>query len=155
MTVGKTFFVSFQTDYENGEFALLTTLSETKTAFFKKNGIWDSWDNHPFNDNVGSLLIKAVVRETTTDGMERLENDGHISVYPNPAKDKIQINCPYEIKDIKIFNAAGACLVPTPKTEFMTNNNSSVINIKNLANGVYNVKITTEKSQYHTKFIKE
>ena len=155
VTVGKTFFVSFQTDYENGEFALLTTLSETKTAFFKKNGIWDSWDNHPFNDNVGSLLINAVVREGNTDGIERFENDGSITVYPNPAKDKIQIDCPYKIKDIKIFNATGACLVPTQKAEFTTNNNSSVINIKNLANGVYNVKITTEKSQYHTKFIKE
>ena len=95
------------------------------------------------------------MREGNTDGIERFENDGSITVYPNPAKDKIQIDCPYKIKDIKIFNATGACLVPTQKAEFTTNNNSSVINIKNLANGVYNVKITTEKSQYHTKFIKE
>lgn len=155
VTVGKRFFVSFYTDYENGEFALLTTPSETKTAFFKSNGIWESCDSHPFNNNVGSMFVSTVVREANTDGVGYLENDGYISVYPNPAKDKIHIDCPDKIKDIKIFNMAGANLEHVSEIDFAPINDADAINIKDLAKGVYTVKITTDKGQYHTKFIKE
>lgn len=155
VTVGKTFFVSFYTDYENHNFALLTTPSETKTAFFKKNGIWESWSRHPFNNSVGSLLINAVVREANTDGVNNIENLGNISVYPNPAKNQIHIDSQYKINNIEILNAAGANIINVHKTDFATSLNNNVINIKDLAKGIYSVKITTDKGQYHTKFIKE
>lgn len=145
--VGKTFFVSFGTDYENGEFALLTTPSETKNAFFKKGGIWESWDKHPFNNSVGSLLINTVVREANVDGNGNVENDGNITVYPNPAKDKIKFKCSDEIKDVYIYNAEGVLKYADKKT--------NEICIKDLAKGVYSAIITTDKGQYKTKFIKE
>ena len=155
VTVGKTFFVSFYTDYENRDFALLTTPSEAKTAFFKKNDIWESWGRHPFNNSVGSLLVNAVVREANTDGVDEIKNDRAITVYPNPAKDQIHINSLEKINDIEILNATGADIIHVHKADFATSLDDNVINIKDLANGIYSVKITTDNGQYHTKFIKE
>lgn len=147
VTVGKTFFVSFVTDYENGEFALLTTPSETKTAFFKKNGNWESWDKHPFNNSVGSLLVNAIVREANADGNDNIENDGSISIFPNPAKDKIHFSCPDKIENVYIYNVDGSLVY--------TNKNGNEICIKDLTKGVYSAKIITDKGEYHVKFIKE
>lgn len=147
VTVGKTFFVSFYTDYENREFALLTTPSETKTAFFKKNGIWESWGSHPFNSSVGSLLINTVVRKAETGDVKDFVNDENIVVYPNPAKDNINLKCPDKINNVCIFNAEGELVY--------ANKNNDRICIKDLAKGIYSAKITTDKGEYHTKFIKE
>lgn len=147
VTVGKTFFVSFYTDYENRDFALLTTPSETKTAFFKKNGNWEPWSSHPFNNSVGSLLINTVVREANPDGVDNFENDGFITAFPNPAKDKINFKCSDEIKNVYIYNAEGALIYTDKKVD--------EISVKDFVKGVYSATITTDKGQYHTKFIKE
>ena len=147
MTVGKTFFVSFYTDYENRDFALLTTPSDIKTAFFKKNGIWESWGSHPFNSSVGSLLINAVVRKAELGEVRGLINDKNIAVYPNPAKDNINLKCSEKINNVYIFNAEGELVY--------THKNGTEICIKDLEKGIFSVKIATDKGEYHTKFIKE
>lgn len=149
VTVGNTFFVSFYTDYKDVKFALLTASSDNHTAYFKQNGDWESFETHPFGNDVGSLLINAVVRDANGSGVKNIPNgdtddDNYITVYPNPAKDQIHIKCPDEIKEIKIFNSAG-------KME----SNIHGLDIKGLPNGIYSLEISTNKGKYHTKFIKE
>lgn len=151
VTVGKTFFISFYSDYEISDFAMLTTQSDTKTAFFQKNGVWESWDNHPFDNSVGSLMVNAIIRDNNTNKTRTLNNDGEITVYPNPAKDKIYLTSSEEIREIRIFNAAGTSHINLPKTM----GNECAIDIKDLEKGIYSMKITTDKGKYHTKFIKE
>lgn len=154
VTVGKTFFVSFYTDYENVDFALLTSKSDTKTAYFKKNGIWDSWENHPFDNTTGSLLINAIIRDSNADGIKDIDVDGNITVYPNPTKDIIHFECADGIKEVKIYNALGKLEIKH-RVEANYKQNGIEMEVKNLPKGVYSVEITTAKGNYHTKFIKE
>ncbi|MCQ2190735.1 MAG: T9SS type A sorting domain-containing protein [Paludibacteraceae bacterium] len=149
VTVGNTFFVSFHTDYENVEFALLAASSDTKTAYFKQNGAWESYESHPFDNNVGCLLINATVRDANGSGIKNIKNDdteddNYITVYPNPARNQIHIKCPDEIREVKVFNSTG-------KLE----SDVHELNIKGLPNGIYSLEISTSKGKYHTKFIKE
>lgn len=146
VTVGNTFFVSLFTDYENKDFAMLATTSDTKTAFFKKNGVWESWENHPFDNSVGSLLINTIVRKADLDGTENITNNGIISIYPNPAKSKIHIKCAEEINSVRIVNADGQLIIQS---------HHNIIDTEQLANGIYSTEIITDKGKYHTKFIKE
>ncbi len=148
------FFISFYNeteDIDNG-FAMLTASSEKgsdQTAFFKKNGTWESWESHPFNNSVGSLLVSAVVRKKNNSGVKNLTDDGMITVYPNPAKETISFKCSDEIKDVRIYNSLG---------RFETcpyDRNANYVVIKALSNGIYSAEITTDKGKYHTKFIKE
>ncbi len=152
--VGKTFFVSFLTDYETYDFALLTTVSDTKTAYFKMDGTWDIWDHHPFNNSVGSLLISAVVREYNSedDGVRNIIGNGDISIYPNPAKETLQIVATEEIKNIKVYSL-GATFIPIYSQK--SDSNKRIIDLKDLPKGIYTIETITENNKYHTKFIKE
>ncbi len=143
---GKTFFVSFYTDYQKNDFAMLATVSSPRTAFFKKNGEWESWDNHPFDKSVGGLLINTVVREADTNSADEIPTNAAVTVYPNPTKDIININCTEEVKNVSIFGVDGAELLYSDDKK---------INVKDLPKGIYSAEITTDKGKYHTKFIKE
>ena len=71
-----------------------------------------------------------------------------ISVYPNPAKDFLEIALPLnEILSIQIYSIDGKII----KNDIHLNN---VIYISNLISGWYVMKITTTKSSYLAKFVK-
>lgn len=163
VTVGKTFFVSFSTDYENNEFALLTILSDSKSAFFKKDEVWNSWNEHPFDDKVGGLMINAVVRESSKEDVNNVRKDVNITIYPNPAKDEINFQCVDVIKEIRVFNVAGMNIMnancQNNKGEsgaYVQDSGKKItVNLKDLQKGIYSAEIITDNGKYHTKFIKD
>ncbi|QBA21336.1 T9SS type A sorting domain-containing protein [Chryseobacterium indologenes] len=75
-------------------------------------------------------------------------NTDDIHVYPNPATDfiHIKIGDNERIKRNIIYTIAG---------NFVITNNTSDINIKNLASGDYIIEIETNKNIYRKKFIKQ
>jgi hypothetical protein len=78
-----------------------------------------------------------------------------ISVYPNPANNELRItNYELRITAVEIFDFLGRrqCLnfVQQPKAE-----DTMVINISNIPNGIYFVMITTEKGRVTKKVIKQ
>jgi hypothetical protein len=78
-----------------------------------------------------------------------------ISVYPNPTSNELRItNYELRITAVEIFDFLGRrqCLnfVQQPKAE-----DTMVINISNLPNGIYFVMITTEKGRVTKKVIKQ
>lgn len=83
-------------------------------------------------------------------GLEENETQNNILLYPNPAKERLYINTSIPIKQMTICNLLGQ--------EIQKYNNletTSSINISGLNEGVYFVKIYTEKVVHTTKIIKE
>ena len=75
---------------------------------------------------------------------ESVNND--ISIYPNPAKDKLFIISQRQLKSIEIFDVSG-------KRCFIKNKNliGSSVNIQGLSQGIYTVKVVDEKSTTQLK----
>ena len=75
--------------------------------------------------------------------------NSQIYIYPNPATDVIQINLPNnKISEVKIYNVLGKLV----KQEILNHKNE--IDVSELNGGVYFVKITTDKQEFVSKFIK-
>ncbi|MFH6768723.1 T9SS type A sorting domain-containing protein [Gaetbulibacter aquiaggeris] len=73
------------------------------------------------------------------------------SVYPNPAQDIISIKTDISINNVDIFNVLGQRII-----KFNTDDlKDKSMNISNLKNGVYFMKINSESKQQTIKFIKE
>ena len=66
--------------------------------------------------------------------------DRSVAVFPNPAQDQLNIMAENAIKNVEIYNAVGQRVYRNASVE-----NQIEINTKNFANGLYIVKINTEK----------
>lgn len=83
-------------------------------------------------------------------GVENNEFENEVSVYPNPAKERLYINTSLPIKELTICNLLGQEIQKYNMTE-----KTSSIDISGLKEGVYFVKLSTEKGVYATKIIVE
>jgi hypothetical protein len=70
-----------------------------------------------------------------------------ISVYPNPAQSTITIGGLQEIAKISIINAAGSTM--------MTVENTKVVNIESLSDGLYFIRLQNGNETLTTKFMKQ
>jgi hypothetical protein len=79
-----------------------------------------------------------------------LELSSYFTLYPNPAKDilNIQMKQGLEINAIEIYNQLGQLVIAT------TNAVNSV-DVANLTTGTYFVKLKTEMGTANAKFLKE
>ena len=69
-----------------------------------------------------------------------------IIIYPNPAKQEINISSSQKIEKISVYNSLG---------QFLFESKTNQINIEKLEKGIYFIRITTEKGELVEKFIKE
>ena len=87
---------------------------------------------------------------TATAGVGDFEsNSNELSVFPNPAKNSIQLNNLSNLNNtsIKIFNLIG-------KEVISASNTKSIIDISTLVNGIYILNIKSENKSIKIKFIK-
>jgi len=76
-------------------------------------------------------------------------------VYPNPAKEELKIeNGELKIKNVEIFDVYGR-KQKSRKAEKQNGEGTMVIDIANLAKGIYFIEITTEKGMVVKKVIKQ
>ncbi|MBC7641250.1 MAG: T9SS type A sorting domain-containing protein, partial [Flavobacterium sp.] len=73
--------------------------------------------------------------------------DESVSVYPNPASSKINVNCNNTIKSIELYDVQGRVL----ETVLNANN----IDVSDKTSGIYFLKITTDNGAKIEKIIKE
>ncbi len=82
-------------------------------------------------------------------GLEENLISNKIKLYPNPTKNRLNINAGTEnIKSVLIYNLTGELILKTK-----VNKNKTSLNISNLANGVYLVKINTVNGTKTEKII--
>jgi len=85
-------------------------------------------------------------------GINEIDNNNTISIYPNPANDFMTVSLvaeSVEATTIYIINALGEMVL----TEKVTSSNTT-LNTSNLTNGIYFVKIESKNSSAIKKFIK-
>lgn len=78
------------------------------------------------------------------------ELDNSVKVYPNPSKGNVNINCNFNIKSIELYDVQGRILETN-----LVNDVSKTIDISTKQNGIYFIKITTDKGIKVEKLIKE
>jgi len=79
----------------------------------------------------------------TVNEFEFLENS--IKIYPNPASEYINVTASFEIGTIELFNMLGKSVLSI--------NNSAQLNVKNLASGVYFIKVYHNGSVMSKKLV--
>ncbi len=86
--------------------------------------------------------------ESYINSVNSLVDDREITVYPNPSIGSITIDLPKEKNGtLEIIDAAGRVVISD-----ISINEAKQINIENLVNGVYYVKLTTPMNIYTNKF---
>jgi len=99
--------------------------------------------NHPIETNTARTTFAAL-------SLPEFTKDESIVLYPNPASDFVQIKSDSNIKQIELFDIQGRVL-----QTLMQNNNAVKFDISDKANGVYFLRITTEKGKSVQKIVKE
>lgn len=88
--------------------------------------------------NMYALCLDDInVTAGATTGIEDI--NATANVYPNPAQDVVNVNAASQISNIELFNIAGQKV-----STFNVNNTTTQIDVTELANGIYFLKINTE-----------
>jgi photosystem II stability/assembly factor-like uncharacterized protein len=136
-------------------------------VLYKTNNGGNSWSQcltgtHSLNamffvDNMPGYAVGngIVLKYTNTTGIaDNLLSDVNINLYPNPATDKLSVEVPFGIfsdkSAVSIYSVQGQLLLQNK-----INTERTELNISELANGVYFIKLTTLDGSLVRKFVKE
>jgi mannan endo-1,4-beta-mannosidase len=122
--------------------------------------IYGNWDNAPWGEEVAvgneysiqktSVRPKPVLGQNCFTFLNESKNPGDISVYPNPAKNKIRIDFPKPGDlAVQLYNPGGQMI------KRVEGDNDVSIDLKEDVSGIYFLKIIYRGSQYHFKFMKQ
>ncbi|MBR5214780.1 MAG: T9SS type A sorting domain-containing protein [Bacteroidales bacterium] len=113
-----------------------------------KNGRWITLDGTTWNDitayNIsGTWMIRAYI-----EGYESIsELSSSVSVYPNPVKDQLFVETEMAVKEISVYDVFGR--------QMTTVYDQQTVNVSELSNGVYFVKVKSENNEVVKRFIKK
>lgn len=99
--------------------------------------------NAPIETNKAETVFESL-------GDKDFEIDKSIALYPNPTKGDVNISSDNVIKSIELFDVQGRLLQTS-----IENNNTTKLDVSNKTNGLYFIRITTEKGAKVEKLIKE
>lgn len=97
------------------------------------------------NDPVNDMLDVPVTFTVAGVGIDEAGKLG-VAIYPNPAKDVINVTANDKIRSVSISDFSG---------KVVYNGAAGSIDISGLANGVYFIQTVTEKGTANTKFVKK
>lgn len=107
-----------------------------------------------FKTSTGEAEIQTITinpglgQITSLENIDALSESSSISIYPNPANDKIYLQT-NEISAITIYSANGQLV------KVQNSNCNDGIDISKLARGIYFMEVQTISGKHHSKFIKE
>lgn len=73
-----------------------------------------------------------------------------VKFHPNPVKNYLQIECPFTISEIEVFDLKGALVI----TEVGNNQEQATLDTSGLKNGIYLGKLTANQTVFSFKFVK-
>ncbi|MCF6132830.1 T9SS type A sorting domain-containing protein [Flavobacterium wongokense] len=117
------------------------TLVEGNTVSKKASIYFD------YNFPVDTALENTTFRSLSNSDVE---DDASISIYPNPSKGTVNINCSNMIKSVQLYDVQGRLLQTS-----LINENQAVIDISNQSVGVYFLKIISDKGMGVKKIVRE
>ncbi len=92
--------------------------------------------------------VTAIRLSKTPSAVTNIEQRTTVSIYPNPALNKINIQCPGKINTAKVINMMGENFTLLP----LQNN---AYDIQYLPAGFYSIILNTDKGDYHSTMIKK
>jgi len=96
--------------------------------------------------NLAQTTVKSLL------GISDYQIDNSITYYPNPAKDVIHVNSKNSLKGISIYGINGRMLL---NTELIGNQIQKDFDISKFDNGIYFIKIISDKGQFIDKIVIE
>jgi len=82
-------------------------------------------------------------------GESLIENEIVLGIYPNPVDDKLYLNTTENVKEVSIYNILG--VIVYQDNDF----SDSSIDVNNLSEGVYIIRVTTDNGRVTKRFIKQ
>jgi hypothetical protein len=95
------------------------------------------------------VTVSTPMRSCLGTGVNEVNNSLNITVFPNPAKDKLTIGCTQK-SEIEILNLEGQILKKLTSDGIHT-----TVDLANLSAGIYIIKVKTEEGITVKKFIKQ
>ena len=93
-------------------------------------------------DANGCVVVSEIIEVEVESNTKELQETGHLAIYPNPTSGKIfvdlELNQFYPVQ-IVIYDVAGKLIQQLPETTVFEE--TFVLDLSELANGVYNVKV--------------
>lgn len=104
------------------------------------------WENSSYD---GTLMIHPIFKypDAIVSVNENVVNDGKINIYPNPSSGKIYFNNTSIHYEIHVFDMYGKIVFELPK------GNHKNIDLSNLPNGIYLIKLSNENQSQIDKII--
>lgn len=119
----------------------LTSLQQGDNVNKRANIYFDY--NYPVATNEAETIFQALSNPD-------FEQDQSISVYPNPTKDKVNVSGDFTLQTVQLYDVQGRLL----QTQ-LANDNQTNIDISVHSNGVYFIKVTSDKGIKVGKIVKE
>ena len=101
--------------------------------------------------NVVSEWSATLIATATNSGLDSWL-DGSVNLYPNPANEVINVECTInnvQVTNMEVYDVYGKLI-----NTVIVNENPTRINVSNLANGMYFVRVTTEEGMVTKRFVK-
>ena len=122
----------------------LTAVVGQPAVMFAFENVSD-WGNWIYIDNINISNVSSL-------GIKSVKNDDGISIYPNPAHTNLYINTTENTSSISVTDILGQTVIADQK---MASQQTNSIDISNLADGVYLVKVNSSDNQVKViRFIK-
>ena len=113
-----------------------------------KNGRWITLDGNTWEDVTayqisGTWMIRAYIEGG--EGISELNSS--VSIYPNPVKDQLFVETEMAVEEISVYDVFGR--------QMTTVYDQQTVNVSELSNGVYFVKVKSENNEVVKRFIKK
>ncbi|MCK6609482.1 MAG: T9SS type A sorting domain-containing protein [Bacteroidia bacterium] len=121
----------------------IQTFTYSSKSKIERINWYESTQNQPFK-----LVQYQIVNQLATGQDERKKLETEISLFPNPTREKVQIQSSEPIEQIVLFSLEGKKLIEQAGRE------STTLDLSGIAAGSYLVRIQTKDSQTLKKLIK-
>ena len=99
-------------------------------------------------NKAGGFTINVIGTSIITELDNNIDLNSKVNIYPNPTSNHISIDTELNISEINIIDITG-------KIVMITKENTNTINIVNLSDGIYFIKLTTDERIITKKFVKQ
>jgi hypothetical protein len=132
------------------EFDSTLNISEPE-PYVGNNKVWVYYSAVKIQPNVPLLKRKFQLRRcetplNITSSLNELNENKHLTIFPNPVKSELNIISDNNMFDIRIFDKMGRLI--------LKDSNTKKINIENLSSGLYMIQIVFNSKSFVYKFIK-
>jgi len=124
----------------------------SKIPYFEVSGQMLGNNFTPVSARYRGYKIEKVEDTVNTTGIINHSLLKNLVIYPNPVKDKIKIEGLSENTDVEIYDAAGKILM-MKKNDSQGSNFE--IDVKQLPQGIYFLRVSEGQEQRHLKFVRE